>query len=186
MNNQVPELWRICSTTSINYFLDKNNTQFKMEDTGRGVNSGNEKCDYLATKDGWMKFSLEKRLEANILTEEEYKYAFECYETIRNNLSVEEWTKINYSKDIYLIHQNFEIPILNNNINKKKLTPFQTKLHNCILDLQKTTKGLITYKTLTEYYKKIYNTNHKELCISTGIKKLYQLYYKHDGLPRNF
>lgn len=183
---KIPELWRICATTSIKYFLDKNNKQFKTEDTGTGENSGDEVCDYLATKDGWMKFSLDKRLEAKIITDKEYNYAFECYENIRKKLSDKQWIK-KESKDIYLRKSNFEIPTLNNKVDKKKLTLFQKKVNDCILDLQKTKKGLITYKTLTEYYKRKYNTNIKESTIaSKGVKNLYKFYYNREDLPVNF
>ena len=102
MNNEIPELWRICSSTSIKDFLDKNNKVFKVVDKGKGINSGEEICDYLATKDGWHKFSLKKRLEAEIITTEEYKYALKCYETIRKKLPDEFWKK-KIRKDIYLI-----------------------------------------------------------------------------------
>ena len=36
----IPELWRICSSKSIIEFLDKNNTKFKPNDTGKGKNRG--------------------------------------------------------------------------------------------------------------------------------------------------
>ena len=185
MNNEIPELWRICSSTSIKNFLDKNNKLFKVVDKGNGINSGEEICDYLATKEGWHKFSLKKRLEAEIITAEEYKYALKCYETIRKKLPDEFWKK-KIRKDIYLIEHNLEEPILNKNIKNIFPSNFLKELNECILYLQKTEKGLITYKKISKYFEKKKNKIKKEPCIASGIKNLYKFYYNRTNLPKNF
>ena len=186
MNNEIPELWRICSTTSIKDFLDKNNKLFKVVDKGNGINSGEEICDYLATKDGWHKFSLKKRLKAEIITKEEYKYALECYETIRKNLPDEFWKNKKIRKDLYLVKENLDEPVLNKNINKNIFpSNFLKELNECILYLQKVEKGLITYKKISKYFEKK-NQIKKEPCIASGIKNLYKFYYIRTNLSKDF
>ena len=184
----IPELWRICSSKSITEFLDKNNTKFKPNDTGKGKNRGKEKCDYLATKDGWMLYSLEERKKTEIITEDEYNYAIKCYETIRENLSDKEWNKIKLDKNKYLIRENnFQIPILDYNINNYNNLSITTKnIHICILDLQKEKKGLITYNTLSNYYQYKYSQKLLPNNVSKRVKDLYKFYYNRDGLSSNF
>ena len=177
---EIPELWRTFSKKSIKQFLD---TKFKYEDTGKGINSGTEIGDYLATKDGWMLYTLHKRLEANILTQEEYDYGLYCYNYIRKKLSNSIWEKLG-NKHIYLIDDNLNLPERNNEL--CKLTLSQERLKNCIIDLQKTTKGLISYNTISKYYYDKYKINRKEPSIANGIKYLYKIYYYKSNLPNDF
>lgn len=169
---EIPQLWKVMSSEP-----EKLLTSYK-KNTGSGINKGTEKGDYLATKDGWMKFKLVKRLDNNIITQEEYNNAIrEYYEKLKfiNEFKISKSRKERYSHS-----KRLEIPIID--ISKNTLCEFDLKVLNAINELSQQSTGLFTYKKISEHI----NLKHGELACSQSVRRLWHHYYKRDNVYDKF
>ena len=166
------ELWKVMSSEP-----EKCITTLK-KGTGSGINSGYIKGDFLATKDGWMGYTLQKRLENNIITVSEYETAMNDYNNISSNID-----KIkNSKKKRYLSSDRLAIPVIN--ISNKNLSEFDKKVEQAICELSKKYTGLFTYTTISDYLK--LNKINGALICSNSVKRLWDHYYDRSNVYKNF
>jgi len=157
-----PQLWRVMSSTP------EKCLSFHRAHSGNGINRGNEKGDYLASKDGWVGFSLKKRFETGIITQKEYNMGMRDVMKINNNIHK---VKSESKRKRYLNKDRLSIPILKHPTNS--LSKFDKKIKIAIDELCTIKKGLFTYKTLANHT----NIYKGELVCSNSVKRLWNAHY---------
>jgi hypothetical protein len=177
-NIQVPELWRIMSSSYENKiykspFIPKNHVRMYK----------NNKNDIYATKDGYMKFTLDKRLESKIITNHEYDSAIENYNNTLKYIQNSNCTDSKIKR--YLYHNRLQVPTLLNTKNIENnianLSDIDKRVLEEVIKFQEDIKKNLTDKQLLTYNDIgfiIYGKPSCGLPVSNSIRKLYQTYYE--------
>ena len=177
---EIPELWR---TMTSNY---ENNIYKKPYLPNNNLKMYRNKYDIYATKDGYMKFTLDKRLEYKIIDKNEYDNAIENYNNYIKNINYSEIkNEINQSKiRRYLSVNRLDTPKLldKKDIEKniKNLSDTDLKVLNIIYKFQKDIRENLTKKKLLTYNEIGFEIYDKYGCgktIGSSIRNLYNTFY---------
>ena len=178
---EIPELWRIMSS---NY---ENNIYKKPYLPNNNLKIYRKKIyDIYATKDGYMKFTLDKRFESKIIDKDEYDDAIENYNNYIKNINYSEIkNEIKQSKiRRYLSVNRLDTPKLldKKDIEKniKNLSDTDLKVLDIIYKFQKDIKENLTQEKLLTYNQigfEIYNKDACGMAIGNSIRNLYNTFY---------
>ena len=176
-----PELWRTMTSNYENNiykkpYLPNNNLKMYRK----------KKYDIYATKDGYMKFTLDKRLEYKIIDKNEYDDAIENYNNYIKNINYSEIkNEIKQSKiRRYLSVNRLDTPklLVKKDIEKniKNLSDTDLKVLDIIYKFQKDIQENLTKKKLLTYNEigfEIYNKDSCGMAIGNSIRNLYNTFY---------
>ena len=177
---EIPELWR---TMTCSY---DNNLYKKPYLPNNNLKMYRNKHDIYATKDGYMKFTLDKRLEHNIINQIEYDNAIKNYNNYIININYSEIVNDKNESKIrrYLSVNRLDTPKLldRKDIEKniKNLSDPDLDILRIIYKFQKDIQENLTQRRLLTYNEIGFEKYNKYSCgkaVGNSIRNLYNTFY---------